>query len=129
MPSSYGFFSWILQSNILAVLDSIDLLVPGSSSLLLKDLAYFVTLAFSGTVRSPVVNAPPEGRIKSRPLTYIALCKRVMPLLAHMYSRFKGSSDIYADGTVGAILAVRTGIHCVLLANIETLGIRYTNQA
>lgn len=51
-----------------------------------------------------------------------------MPLLAHMYSRFKGSSDIYADGTVGAILAVRTGIYYVILANIETLGIRYTNQ-
>jgi hypothetical protein len=94
----------------------------------MKDLAYFVTLAFSGTVRSPVVDAPPESRIKSKPLTYIALCKRVMPLLAHMYSRFKGSSDIYADGTVGAILAVRTGIYYVILANIETLGIRYTNQ-
>ncbi|KAG8801542.1 hypothetical protein FRC17_006613 [Serendipita sp. 399] len=96
-----------LQSNILAVFDSIDLVVPGSPSLLLADLAYFITLAFTSSSDLHDLSTVPRGNdsIKVKKVTYIALCKRVMPLLAHLYSRFKKLPDIYANGTVEAILA------------------------
>lgn len=83
-----------------------DLLIQGSSSLLLADLAYFTTLAFVGDIH-PAIAAQPEAKGTTKvPITYIALCKRTMPLLAHMFLRFKSSPYIYADGTVEAILAV-----------------------
>jgi hypothetical protein len=96
------------QSNILFVYDSVDLLVPGSPSLVLSDFSYFVTLPF---VAAYDLNQPPppsqaEGKPIVKKVTYIATCKRVMPVLAHLYNRFKASIDIYADGTVDAILAV-----------------------
>jgi hypothetical protein len=81
------------------VFDSVDLLVPGFSSILLKDLAGFVTLAFSRT-------SPQEIKGKRRKLTYIAVSKRAIPQLSQLYLRFKGTPEMYADGTVEAIFTV-----------------------
>lgn len=80
--------------------DSVDLLVPGFPSILLKDLAGFVALAFSGTI-------PQESKARPRKLTYIAVSKRAIPRLSQLYLRFKGAAEIYADGTVDTIFAVR----------------------
>ncbi|KAG8859812.1 hypothetical protein FRB91_006695 [Serendipita sp. 411] len=95
-----------LQSNILAIFESIDLLVPGAPSLLLGDLAHFVTLAFTSSSDLHELSTSPRvnDNIKVKKVTYIALCKRVMPLLAHLYSRFKNLADIYGNGTVEAVL-------------------------
>lgn len=88
-----------LQSDIFEVFDSVDLLVPGFSSILLKDLAGFVTLAFSRT-------QPQDKKGKNRILTYIAVSKRAIPQLSQLYLRFKGTPEIYADGSVEAVFTV-----------------------
>ncbi|KIM30394.1 hypothetical protein M408DRAFT_21910 [Serendipita vermifera MAFF 305830] len=95
-----------LQNNILSVYDGIDMLVPGSPSLILADFSYFVTLPFVAAyeLRQAPLSSQVEGRPVIQKVTYIAICKRVMPVLAHLYTRFKASADIYADGTVDAIL-------------------------
>lgn len=109
--------------------ESVDLLVPGSPSLLLTDLAYFSTLAFLVEAQPAPVHAQPDTRIlKSKPLTYIALCKRVMPLLAHLFSRFKASAEIYADGTVEAVLSVSVVALHSSFNSYMTLGVCYPNQ-
>jgi hypothetical protein len=90
------------------VYDSVDLLVPGSPSLILSDFSYFVTLPFVAAYDLNQLPTPfqVEGKPTVKKVTYIAVCKRVMPVLAHLYNRFKASVNIYVDGTVDAILAV-----------------------
>jgi hypothetical protein len=46
------------------------------------------------------------NNIKSMKVTYIAVCKKVMPVVSQLYLRYKKLVDIYADGTVEAILSV-----------------------
>jgi hypothetical protein len=90
------------------VYDSVDMLVPGSPSLILSDFSYFVTLPFVAAY--DLNQNPTPSQVQGKPIlkkvTYIAICKRAMPVLAHLYNRFKASVDIYTDGTVDAILAV-----------------------
>lgn len=84
--------------------------VPGSPSLILSDFSYFVTLPFVAAYDLNPLPPPTSSQVDSRPIlkkvTYVAICKQVMPVLAHFFNRFKASGDIYADGTVDAILAV-----------------------
>ncbi|PVG01204.1 hypothetical protein CPB86DRAFT_805390 [Serendipita vermifera] len=96
-----------LQGNLLDVLDHIDLSVAGAPSLVLSNLAFFMTLAFTRAfdTQTPANSALPGNSVKSMKVTYIAVCKKVMPVVAHLYLRYKRLSEIYADGTVEAILS------------------------
>lgn len=50
---------------------------------------------------------------KKRPLkrvTYIALSKKTIPMLLTLYSRFKLEQDIYSDGTLERVFAVRLAL-------------------
>jgi hypothetical protein len=114
------------------VYDSVDMLVPGSPSLILSDFSHFVTLPFVAAYDLNQIPTPSQvdGKPMLKKVTYIAICKRVMPVLAHLYNRFKASADIYADGTVDAILAVSPSSVFLVISSvlITTLGIRNPNQ-
>lgn len=84
----------------------IDLTVPGSPSLIMRDLSEYATLAFLAAfeVRAPPGSKPSQAGHKR--VTYIALSKKAMPMLADLFIKFKSSSAIYQDGTIEAILSV-----------------------
>ena len=116
------------QNNILAVYESVDLNVPGSPALVLSDYAYFVTLAFSETVDQTTPTIKQDSVSLAKRATYIAMCKRIMPLLSHLYSRFKGNVELYSDGTVEAILKVCVQEQWATLL-ITSTGIRDSHKA
>ncbi|PFH47539.1 hypothetical protein AMATHDRAFT_151886 [Amanita thiersii Skay4041] len=90
-----------VQSVVLDAIANIDLSNTGVSSLVIRDIAEYTTLPFLAAfeVQGQNSKAAP-GRI-----TYIALCKKTMPLLVELYSKFKGNPDIYVDGTLEALLS------------------------
>lgn len=92
-------------------IDDIDLTTPGAPSLVLRDLSEFVTLPFMAAFDVPDASTTsgPSSRSKSisqKRVTYIALCKKVMPLVVTLFLQFKESVEVYNDGTVEAILGV-----------------------
>lgn len=94
------------------IIETIDLSVQGSPSLVLGDLSEYVSLPFlaSFDVRAlPVIDGsssgPKEGQAPKR-VTYIGLTKKTMPLLATIFECFKDCLAIYVDGTLEAIVSV-----------------------
>lgn len=89
--------------------DSIELSAPGVASLVLRDLSEYATLPFLAAFD---VQAAPSSATSKVPrsgpsrVTYIALSKKVMPLLVDLFLRFKEDAAIYGDGTVEALFAV-----------------------
>lgn len=81
---------------------SIDLSVPGSPSLIMRDLSEYTILAFLAAfdVPSTTTTSTPKKRV-----TYIALTKRTMPMLVDLFVRYKTSREIYVDGTLESVLA------------------------
>lgn len=84
----------------------IDLSLPRSPSLIMRDLSEFSTLPFLAAfdvepAGTSAKNATPQKRI-----TYIGLVKKTMPLLVDLFSRFKDNIDIYVDGTLETVLSV-----------------------
>ena len=77
----------------------------GVASLILRDLSEFLTLAFIGAFDTLEATGIPDSRSSKR-VTYIALAKKVMPMLMGIFLRFKDSLDIYSDETMETILAV-----------------------
>ncbi|KAG9095186.1 hypothetical protein FS749_010913 [Ceratobasidium sp. UAMH 11750] len=94
-----------VQSIVMDAVLEFNLDFPGVPSLVLTDLSEFATLAFLAAFDVPDANpAASSGRPRRR-VTYIALAKRVMPILVEIYGRFKQSPDIYQDGTLDSILS------------------------
>ncbi|QRW03962.1 dimerization and cyclophilin-binding domain of Mon2 [Ceratobasidium sp. AG-Ba] len=94
-----------VQSVVMGAVLDLDLSLPGIPSLVLTDLSEFVTLAFLAAFDVPDTNPVAGiGRPQKR-VTYIALAKKVMPLLVEIYGRFKGSPELYQDGTIDSILS------------------------
>ncbi|KAG7085465.1 hypothetical protein E1B28_003026 [Marasmius oreades] len=91
-----------LQTAIMDTITGIDLSLQGSPSLVLKDLSEFTTLPFLAAFDVPQL---PGSQTPKRRVTYIALAKKTMPLLVELVVKFKGSVDIYVDGTVESVLA------------------------
>lgn len=94
-----------LQTAVVSTIESIDLSVPGSSSLVMKDLSEYATLAFLAAFD---VQPQPNSHTPQTPqkrVTYIGLSKKVMPMLVELFMRFRVSREIYADGTVEAVLS------------------------
>ena len=80
----------------------IDLSIPGSPSLVIRDLSEYATLPFLAAfdVKGPKSQSPPKR------ITYIALSKKTMPMLVELFLRFKANVGIYLDGTVESVLSV-----------------------
>lgn len=83
--------------------NGIDLSAPAVSSLVMRDLSEYATLAFLAAF-----DVPPSTLTQTGPkrITYIALMKKTMPLLVDLYLQFKAKPDIYADGTLEAVISV-----------------------
>ena len=94
----------------MTTIESIDLNIQGSPSLVMKDLSEYATLAFLAAFDvQPQPNSPVPQAPQKR-VTYIALSKKTMPMLVEFFMKFKESSEVYADGTLEAILSV-CGLH------------------
>ncbi|KAF6747528.1 hypothetical protein DFP72DRAFT_604758 [Ephemerocybe angulata] len=94
-----------LQTVVMLTIESIDLSVAGSPSLVMKDMSEYATLAFLAAFD---VQPQPNSHTPQTPqkrVTYIALSKKIMPMLVQLFMRFKASEDIYSDGTLEAVLS------------------------
>lgn len=94
-----------VQSVVMDAVLDFDLSFPGLPSLVLTDLSEFATLAFLAAFDVPDAN-PGDSRRPPRRVTYIALAKRVMPVVVEIYGRFKGAVEVYEDGTLDHVLSV-----------------------
>ncbi|EUC64796.1 MON2 peripheral membrane protein, putative, partial [Rhizoctonia solani AG-3 Rhs1AP] len=94
-----------VQSAVLDTVLNFDLELSGLSSIVLTDLSEFATLAFLAAFDVPDANPSGDARRPPRRVSYIALAKRVMPVVVDIYSRFKAIADIYEDGTLDHILS------------------------
>lgn len=92
------------QSVVLDTLSSVDLSVPGSPSLIMRDLSEYATLPF---IAAFDVKPYSEVQTPQKRVTYIGISKKTMPMLVELFERFKSSPEIYVDGTLETILAVR----------------------
>ena len=81
----------------------IDLSIPGSPSLVIRDLSEYATLPFLAAFD---VQGGPKSQSPPKRITYIALSKKTMPMLVELFLRFKANVGIYLDGTVESILSV-----------------------
>ncbi|KAF9530793.1 hypothetical protein CPB83DRAFT_850328 [Crepidotus variabilis] len=94
-----------VQAIVLSTIQDIDLSIPGSPSLILRDLSYYSTLAFlaSFDVVPHSKSQMPQGLQKR--ITYIAVSKKAMPMIVDLFMKFKADLKIYVDGTVESILS------------------------
>jgi hypothetical protein len=89
---------------------SIDLTIHGAPSLVIQDLSEYATLPFLAAFDVPrpaqMQIQTPSKQTPQKRITYIAVAKKVMPLLVDLFMRFKENADIYTDGTLEAVLSV-----------------------
>jgi hypothetical protein len=86
----------------MSTMSTIDLAVPGVSSVIMRDLAEYATLPFLAAFDVPAESkSTPQRRV-----TYIALIKSVMPLLQELFLKFRDDGGIYNNGTVEDVLSV-----------------------
>ncbi|VDB92020.1 unnamed protein product [Peniophora sp. CBMAI 1063] len=83
--------------------------VEGAPSVLIGDIAEYATLAFLGAFDAP---PPPHVQVQGQAgakgglrVTYVALCKKALPLLVQLFGRFKSDPLIWSDGTLERVLA------------------------
>ncbi|KAF7340848.1 Protein MON2 [Mycena sanguinolenta] len=91
-----------VQTVVLETIVDIDLSAPGCPSLVMRDLSEFATLPFLAAFDVP---ANPKTQTPQKRVTYIALAKKVMPMLVDLFIRFKDREEIYMDGTIEAVLS------------------------
>ena len=98
----------------------IHLTAYGVPSLIMRDLSEFITLPFLAAFHVPVMSpdspATPTATSSQKQVTYIGLCKKVMPLIVELYMRFKDNLEIYEDGTLEAIFSV-----CLIKIDVDLL--------
>ncbi|KAH7341760.1 hypothetical protein B0J17DRAFT_647820 [Rhizoctonia solani] len=75
-----------VQSVVLDAVLDFDLSLPGLPSLVLTDLSEFATLAFLAAFDVPDANPSSDARRPPRRVTYIALAKRIMPIVVEIYN-------------------------------------------
>jgi len=92
---------------VLDTITDIDLSVPGSPSLVMRDLSDYATLPFLAAFDvQPLPQGQQMPQTPQKRITYIALAKKIMPTLVEFFLRFQSSVDIYVDGTLESILSV-----------------------
>ena len=92
-----------MQAVVLDTIVDIDLSIPGSPSLVIRDLSEYATLPFLAAFD---VQPGPRNQSPPKRVTYIALSKKTMPMLVELFLRFKDNVGIYVDGTVESVLSV-----------------------
>src|SRR6266567_7495596 len=85
----------------------IDLSIPGSPSLVIRDLADYATLPFLAAFDVQPHPRTQQPQTPQKRITYIAFSKRTMPLLVELFLKFKTSKDVYIDRTLESVLSVR----------------------
>ncbi|KAG5719178.1 MON2 like protein [Termitomyces sp. T112] len=91
-----------VQAAVMETVEDIDLSVPGSPSLVLRDLSEYATLPFLAAFDVP---SPPKSQTPQKRITYIAISKKSLPMLVDLFMRFKLEPAIYIDGTLEAVLS------------------------
>ena len=91
---------------------NIDLDVPGSPSLVMRDLADYATLPFLAAIDVQPHPRTQQIQTPQKRITYIALSKRAMPMLVELFLRFKANVDVYVDRTLESVLSVRIISRC-----------------
>ncbi|KAJ7659408.1 guanine nucleotide exchange factor in Golgi transport N-terminal-domain-containing protein [Mycena rosella] len=91
-----------VQAIVIETIVGIDLSAPGSPSLVMRDLSEFATLPFLAAFDVP---PNPKTQTPQKRITYIALAKKIMPMLVDLFLQFKDREEIYVDGTIEAILS------------------------
>ncbi|KAG6888448.1 hypothetical protein C0992_008477 [Termitomyces sp. T32_za158] len=91
-----------VQAAVMETVEDIDLSVPGSPSLILRDLSEYATLPFLAAFDVP---SAPKSQTPQKRITYIALSKKTLPMLVDLFMRFKLEPTIYVDGTLEALLS------------------------
>ncbi|KAL5521903.1 MON2 [Sanghuangporus sanghuang] len=98
-----------VQAAVVETINDIDLSVPGATSLVLRALSELLTLPYLGAFDIQDANNDASRPIKDsrmlKRVTYIALTKKVMPMLRDTFLRFKDADIIYIDGTLEAIFS------------------------
>ncbi|KAG1769044.1 hypothetical protein EV702DRAFT_707206 [Suillus placidus] len=98
-----------VQVVVLDAIADINLTGSGVPSLILRDLSEFSTLPFLAAFHVPILSsaspATPIAASSQKQVTYIALSKKVMPLIVELYMRFKDELEIYEDGTLETIFS------------------------
>ena len=89
----------------------IDLEVPGSPSLVMRDLSDYATLPFLAAVDVQPHPRTQQPQTPQKRITYIALSKRTMPMLVELFLKFKTNVDVYVDRTLESVLSVRIISH------------------
>ncbi|KAF5376426.1 hypothetical protein D9615_008633 [Tricholomella constricta] len=91
-----------VQAAVMETIENIDLTIPGSTSLVLRDLSEYATLPFLAAFDVPPT---PKTQTPQKRITYIAISKKTLPLLVDLFMRFKDDAEIYIDGTLEAVLS------------------------
>ncbi|KAJ7842842.1 hypothetical protein B0H14DRAFT_3868774 [Mycena olivaceomarginata] len=91
-----------VQASVLETIADIDLSAAGCPSLVMRDLSEFATLPFLAAFDVPAI---PKTQTPPKRITYIALAKKVMPMLVDLFLRFKEREEIFVDGTIEAVLS------------------------
>lgn len=94
---------------VMSTIESMQFDIAGAPSILLFDIAEYMTLAFLAAFDFEEPPLPGQAPDKPRPakhVSYIAVSKMCMPLLAGLFSKYQDVTEIYADGTVESIFSV-----------------------
>ncbi|KAJ7472175.1 hypothetical protein FB451DRAFT_1351838 [Mycena latifolia] len=91
-----------VQAIVVETIVDIDLSAAGCPSLVMRDLSEFATLPFLAAFDVP---SNPKTQTPQKRITYIALAKKIMPMLVDLFLRFKSREEIYVDGTIEAVLS------------------------
>ncbi|CCL98022.1 uncharacterized protein FIBRA_00015 [Fibroporia radiculosa] len=98
-----------VQTVVMEVVDDVNLSASGVSSLVLRDLSEYSTLPFIAAFDIPSAEVSRSSSTPSKSpqkrVTYIALSKKVMPMLVNLFLRFKDQPMIYVDGTLERIFS------------------------
>ncbi|RDB21958.1 Protein MON2 [Hypsizygus marmoreus] len=91
-----------VQAVVMETVEDIDLSIPGSPSLVMRDLSEYATLAFLAAFDVPAI---PKSQTPPKRVTYIAISKKTLPMLVELFMLFKDNAAIYIDGTVEAVIS------------------------
>ncbi|KAG1875783.1 hypothetical protein F4604DRAFT_1903720 [Suillus subluteus] len=98
-----------LQVVVLDAIADISPTGPGVPSLILQYLSKFSTLPFPVVFHAPILSpdspGTPIAASFQKQNTYIALSKKVTPLIVELYMCFKDELEIYEDGTMEAVFS------------------------
>lgn len=81
--------------------------------MVLRDLSEYLTLAFVGAfdINRSMVDSDVRS---SQRVTYIALTKKVMPMLLDTFIRLKDNVDVYSDETIETVLSVSYQLNLII---------------